>query len=241
VATFTTNLNVPTNPGLKIVAVGAGGGSIVSTDGVTWTAGAAFNSVAPSLRAVATFGGNFVAVGDGGVTQATVDGVTWGVHPSNTTANLLGIGCSGDRCIAVGDGGTIVRTLDGGATWTTMPIATTPALKKVAFGNFGNNLGVLTPSINTWVTVGDAGAVLYSKDGGTTWTATPVASAGDFVALAYITKFMAIDSAGNSFTSADGVTWSSAVPTGLTAPRGAIGNGAGYVAVGTGGATASSF
>jgi photosystem II stability/assembly factor-like uncharacterized protein len=241
VATFTTNLNVPTNPGLRIVAVGAGGASIVSTDGVTWTAGAAFNSAAAALRGVGAFVGTFIAVGDGGVAQATVDGETWTAHPSNVTANLQGIGCGVDRCIAVGDGGTIIRVFDAGVTWTTVPITTTPALKKIAYGNFNNNLGAPTTVVNTWVAVGDAGAVLYSKDGGTTWTATSVAGAGDFVALAYLTKFMAIDSAGNSFTSADGVTWSSAVPTGLTAPRGAIGNGAGYVAVGTGGGTASSF
>jgi photosystem II stability/assembly factor-like uncharacterized protein len=241
VATFNTSINVLGGTGLKIVAVGAGGASLVSTDGVTWTAGAAFNPAAPTLRSVAVHAGVFIAVGDGGVAQTTTDGITWTTRASNSTLTLQAIRSSGERCIAVGDNGTIVRTVDQGVTWDLIPISGTPALKDVVYGNFNNNVGSPTTALNTWVAVGDAGTVLYSLDGGTTWNATTVPGAADFVAVSYLTRFIAIDSAGNSFSSIDGQNWTGPVATGLTTPRSAIGNGVGFVVVGAGGGTASSF
>src|SRR5882672_6032984 len=83
VAAFTVNLNIPTNPGTKIIAVGAGGASIVSTDGITWTTGVAFDAAAATLHAVAVNAGTFIAVGDGGVAQTTADGVAWTARTSN--------------------------------------------------------------------------------------------------------------------------------------------------------------
>ncbi len=241
VATFTTNLNVPTNPGLKIIAVGAGEGSIVSTDGITWTVGTAFDATKPTYRALAVNAGTFIAVGDGGTIQTTTDGIAWTARTSNTTANLQGIGCSGVICIAVGDGGTVLRSADSGATWTTQTVNGTPAFKRVAYGNFNNNVGAPTTAVNTFLAVGDAGVAYSSVDAGTTWTAVTVPGAANFVALSYLTRFVAIDSAGSSFFSVDGQTWTGPVATGLTGPRGLIGNGAGFVAVGTGGQTVSAF
>jgi len=241
VAAFTVNLNIPTNPGTKIIAVGAGGASIVSTDGITWTTGVAFDAAAATLHAVAVNAGTFIAVGDGGVAQTTADGVAWTARTSNTTANLQGVGCNGITCIAVGDNGTILRTVDSGTTWSVQAITGTPALKRVAYGNFNNNLGSPTTAVNTWVAVGDAGVVFFSIDNGLTWTATAVAGAANLLAVSYLTRFIAIDSAGNSFASLDGQTWTAPVPTGLAGPRGMSSNSVGFVAVGTGGGTASSF
>jgi hypothetical protein len=82
---------------------------------------------------------------------------------------------------------------------------------------------------------------MYSTDNGVTWTATTVAGATNFVAISYLTRFIAIDGAGNSFASLDGQTWTAPVPTGLAGPRGMSSNSIGFVAVGTGGGTASSF
>jgi photosystem II stability/assembly factor-like uncharacterized protein len=241
VAAYTSSLNNPSSPGIKLVAVGAGGASLISTDGATWSAGAPFDAAAATLRAVAVYVGIFIAVGDGGTVVTSTDGVTWTARTSNTTANLLGIWCGSDRCAAVGDNGTIVRSVDGGTTWTVQPVNATPAFKRVAYGSFNNNFGSTPLLINTWVAVGDAGAVFFSTDSGTTWTATTVAGAGDFTGISYVTKFVAVDSAGNSFASFDGQTWTGPVATGATGLRGMIGNGAGYVTVGTGGATASAF
>jgi hypothetical protein len=241
VASFNNSINVVGGTGLRFVAVGAGGASLVSTDGVTWTAGAAFNPAASNLRAVAVQAGVFIAVGDGGVAQTTTDGVTWTARASNSTQTLQGIASSGDRVIAVGDNGTIVRTVDQGATWELVPVSGTPALKDIGYGNFNNNFGSPTTALNTWVAVGDAGTVLYSVDAGTTWNGTTVPGAADFVAVSYLTRFIAIDSAGNSFASIDGQNWTGPVATGLTGPRGVIGTSNGFVVVGTGGGTVSSF
>ncbi|HUL64568.1 MAG TPA: hypothetical protein VLW55_08115 [Burkholderiaceae bacterium] len=238
VATYTTNPGVVT---LKMVAVGAGGASIVSSDGQVWTLGTSFDAAAPTLRGVSLNLGVFLAVGDGGVVQTTTDGIAWTPHTSGTSANLQGIGCSGDRCIAVGDGGVVTRTLDNGVTWEVEQVNSTPALKKVIYGNNNNNLGATAIAINTWVAVGDGGSVAYSLDGGATWATTTVGGASDFVALSYITRFVALDSAGNSFTSQDGQNWVGPVPTGLAGPAGLTTNGVGFVAAGTGGGVASSF
>jgi len=229
-----------TTPGLRLVAVGAGGGIVVSPDGVTWTTGVPFNVGSPSLRGVAVFAGVFVAVGDAGTTQNSADGITWTTHASGPTADLQGITCTTDRCVAVGDGGTIVVSVDAGVTWSAAAVPSTPALKKVAYGNFNNNVGSTTTAINTWVAVGDAGSVMYSIDGGATWSATSIAGAGDLVGIAYITQFIALDSAGNVFTSVDGQNWSGAVATGVTAQRGLVTTGVAYTTIGASGATASS-
>jgi hypothetical protein len=250
VAGFAASPNVPTAPGLKLVAVGAGGATLLSADGVTWTQSVAFNASSPTLRSVAIFAGVFVAVGDGGAAQTSTDGITWTAHAAGPTANLQGVWCEtlapsptfpfAPRCIAVGDNGTIVLSFDGGATWQVQAVAGTPALKKVMFGNFNNNVGSPGTQLNTWVAVGDAGSVLYSVDGGATWAATTVAGAGNFVGVAYITRFVAVDSAGNTFASVDGQTWSGPIATGATAQRAMVGTGIGYATIGAGGATSSS-
>ena len=226
---------------VRFVAVGAGGASILSPDGANWSVGAPFDGSAPTLRGVAVNLGTFLAVGDGGAAQTSPDGITWTPRASGVTANLQGIGCSGDRCIAVGDGGTIIRTLDNGTTWEVQQTSGLPTLRKVIFGNFNNNLGAPVININTWLAVGDAGTVAYSLDGGATWTATTVPGAGDFVSVSYLTRFIAIDNFGTSFASADGQSWTGGAPTGLAGQGGLVTTGIGYVGIGAGGATVSSF
>jgi hypothetical protein len=241
VAAFTASLNNPSAPNTKIVAVGAGGSTLVSSDGVAWTEGVAFNAASPSWRAITTFGATFVAVGDGGAIATSSDGVAWTARTSNTAADLTGIACSSDRCIAVGAGGTAVRSTDAGATWSAATIAGAPALRKIAYGNFNNNQGATSVSINTFVAVGDGGTVAISTDGGATWTTATVAGAGNFAGIGYTTQFVAVDSAGNAFASATGQNWSAAIATGITGVRALAGSGFGYVAVGAGGANASAF
>ncbi|HTT11777.1 MAG TPA: lipoprotein [Burkholderiaceae bacterium] len=243
-----TNLNAVvakvTNPGvvtIQFVAVGDGGATILSSDGATWTEGAPFDAGAPNLNGVALSTATYVAVGDGGFAETSTDGVAWTARATGATEDLHGIGCNGGICVAAGQDGVITRTVDGGASWEVQQTSGLPTLRCVAFGNFNNNLGAAVIAINTWVAVGDGGTVVYSTDGGATWTATTVPGATDFVALAYLTQFMALDSAGNSFTSQDGQTWIGPVPTGLASPGGMVSNGAGFVAVGAGGGTVSSF
>lgn len=242
VAAYTASLNNPSSPNTKIVAVGAGGASLVSADGVTWSEGAPFDAAAPSWRAITTFGATFIAVGDAGAISTSTDGVTWTARTSNTTANLTGIACSANACVAVGGGGAVVRSTDAGATWSAATVAGAPALRRIAYGNFNNNAGATTVTINTFVAVGDGGTVAVSTDGGLTWTTATVAGAGNFAGIGYTTRFIAVDGAGNAFASADGQNWSAAAATGITGVRAlATATGYGYVAVGAGGAIAASF
>jgi hypothetical protein len=242
VTSFTANLNNTSSPGLLIVAVGAGGSSVVSTDGIAWTLGAPFNAALPTLRAAAMVAGIFVAAGDTGTVQTSTDGVTWTPRATNTTANLYGAGCFGVTCMVVGENGTILRTIDSGTTWTLQPITGAPTLRRVIFGNFNNNLGSTSPiQINTWLAVGDGGAAYFSIDNGANWTALTVPGAGNIVALSYLTRFVAIDNTGSAFFSQDAQTWTAPVATGLSVPSAVTLNGVGFVGVGAGGQTVSAF
>jgi hypothetical protein len=259
VASYNTNLNTPTTPNLLIVAVGAGGATIRSSDGVNWSIGTPFNASAPTLRAVSWTGALFVAVADGGRIQTSPDGITWTVQTSNTTTNLHSITCVGTGCLAVGDAGVVDISFDGGSTWGTNVLAGgTVALRGAAYGDFDNNatgngvigIGGNTPtSITTWTVVGDGGTAYSSNivNPGVTaanWNAAPIAGAANLVAVSYTTQFVAIDSAGNAFTSERALpgTWSGPVATGITDPAGRMaGNLHGHVLVGSSGDNASSF
>jgi len=243
VANYTANPNVTASPGLRTIAVGAGGAALYSTDGsITWNVGRAFDASRPALRGITTAGAVFVAVGDGGTIQSTTDGITWTTLTSNTTANLRGIAYSGVRYVAVGDGGVLTTSIDAGVTWTAQTIAGAGNLRKIAFGNNNNstdNGGTL--AINTFVAVSDSGTAVVSNDGGATWSVVAISGAGELVGLAYITRFVAVDRTGNAFNSANGQTWSTAAPTGRSGLRALVQNGYGFIAVGDGGVTTSSF
>jgi len=93
--------------------------------------------------------------------------------------------------------------------------------------------------LNTYVAVGDSGAVVTSVDGGVTWTAQTITGAPNLVGIAANSQlatldstglaftstnitansqFVAVDTNGNTYTSADGITWSAAaIPPALPA------------------------
>jgi len=277
VTAFTGNPDFPVNPARLFVAVGDGGASIISTDGVSWRPGATSNTTASTLRAISTAGPAFVAVGDNGRIQTSPDGVNWVSQTSNTSVNLHAVECVVNLCLAVGDAGVIDASTDGGASWfvTTVGGGAT-ALRAVAFGDNDNNLGAggvigqnWSVAINTWVVLGDNGAAFETSavtGSASPWAAVQILGAGNFVAVAYSTRFVALDASGNAFTSLTGTTgtWSAPTPTGLTNPIAMSGNGHGstpplqltptfwistavndnshgFVAVGSAGANASSF
>jgi len=255
VAAITGSINVPSAPNLVFVAVGAGGAVIRSLDGVTWTSSVSTSGSAPNLRSVAVAQGTFVAVGDGGRIQTSLDGVTWTTRTSNTTVNLHSVHC-GNGCIAVGDGGVVDLSFDSGGTWTVQTLGGgASALRALAYGNFDNNetaanvVGVSgNTSINTWIIVGDNGTVFQSSNvsasvSSITWAAVPVSGAANFTSISYTTQFVAIDSAGDAFTSqtATSGTWSAAIATGITDPVSIANNGHGYVLAGASGDNTSSF
>jgi hypothetical protein len=258
VVVHTTTLNNPPVAGLLFVAVGAGGAVLRSGDGINWTLGAAFNPSAPTLRSVSLASAGFVAVGDNGRIQTSPDGVTWTVQNSGTTVNLHAVTCVSTACVAVGDAGLVDLSFDGGGLWTQQTLGGgTAALRAVVYGNNDNNetangvigLGGSAPtSINTWVIVGDGGTAFQTTTLGTStgtivWNPVPIAGAADLVAVSYTTHFLAVDSAGNAFSSELAIanSWTPAVATGVTDPVSIVTNGSGYVLVGAGGENATAF
>jgi predicted small lipoprotein YifL len=243
IANYTASPNNTTSPGLRTIAVGAGSAALVSTDGsLTWSAGQAFDASRATLRGIVTAGSAFLAVGDGGTIRSTTDGANWNVLTSNTTANLRGVAFGASRYVAVGDGGVLVSSTDAGVTWTAQTIAGAGNLRAIAFGNNDNSIGNGgTLLINTFVAVADNGTAVVSNDGGATWTVRTVAGAGELVGIAYTSRFVAIDSAGNAFISANGQTWSNAIATGRSGLRAIVNNGYGFISVGDGGVTTTSF
>lgn len=241
---YAINLNNPTNPALRWVAVGAGGASVYSTDGVSWVNGRAYSLSNPALRSLAHGGTSFVAVGDAGTILSSTDGISWTAYASGTTANLRGVARSATIYVAVGDNGTLLTSVDG-VTWTARVSGTTNTLRQVS------SVGT------TYVAVGDNGAIVTSTDGGITWTAQPpISGAPSLVSIASQSqlaqsqlvagatvnpRFIAVASNGNAYTSADGITWSAAVSTGVAGLNAIVSTGYGYVAGGNAGATAASF
>ncbi len=252
VAGYAANQNNPASPGLLWVAVGDGGATVTSTDGITWSVGTPYNSNSTAnptnqtLRAVIQVGGTFLAVGDAGTILFSTDGITWTARISNTTNNLRGITYGNGVYVAVGDNGTIRISADG-ITWGTPTVPTlTDTLRQVS--------SVLT----TLIAVGDNGTIVTSIDQGNTWIKQTTTALGtpNFVGIAShgvkyqhstlgevtALEFLAIDSSGNYYISPDGVAWTTAgISTGKPGLNGLISSGFGYVAAGNAGATVSAF
>lgn len=248
VAGYAANQNNPANPALRWVAVGAGGVSVYSTDGITWTVGRA-DLGNPALRSLTQVAGTFFAAGDAGTILSSPDGITWTARTSGTTNNLNGV-THGNIYVAVGDSGTILTSLDGN-TWTSRTSGTTNSLRQVT--SFGSII----------VAVGDGGTIVTSIDGGSTWTSqtlpgTPalvgVAAESRYVANDVVDswlgivpnfQFVAVDSIGNAYTtkssltSANGLTWSVPIATGAPSLNALVSSGFGYVAVGASGVPAA--
>jgi len=251
---YAANQNNPGNPALRWVAVGDGGASIFSLDGISWAVGNAYNPASPALRSLTQVAGTFFALGDAGTILSSTDGISWTTHISGTAANLNGV-AHGISYIAVGDNGTILTSSDGNiwTAQTSVTSLTTSNLRQVT--SFGSII----------VAVGDGGTIVTSKDSGATWTSQTlgatnligVAAESQLVAnavadpqLGFIStaQFVAVDSGGNAYTSVNGYTWSAvAIPTGKTTSTGAtslnalVSSGFGYVAAGNAGATAYAF
>ena len=261
VAGYAANQNNATAPALRWVAVGDGGATVISTDAnaAIWSAGAPYNASNPALHSVARVSGTFWAVGDAPTTggqatlQSSTDGITWTSRTSNTAKNLNGITYGNGLYVAVGDAGTIITSTDG-VTWT------------VRTSNTIDNLRQVSSMLTTFVAVGDNGAVVTSTDQGLTWTKrTTSLGIPNFVGIAsnlqHATlnhtgaaftslttgiaanmKFVAVDSSGNYYTSADGITWAGSITsTGVASLNALVSSGFGYVAAGNAGATVSAF
>ncbi len=228
--------------GLLYVAVGDALSAVYSADGVTWQLGQAPQAGEPNLRAIAHAGRRFVAVGDAGRIRYTDNGFNWFDRVSPTNADLAAISYATNRFIAVGAAGTAMVSGDG-VSWSLLATGVSANLRGVAYGNNNSTAPstVLSRAINTWVIVGDAGTVLYSRDFGASWSPVTLPGSPNLVGVSYGTQFVALDATGNAYTSTDGQTWSTAIATGVGAATGVAGSDYGHLVPGPGGALATSF
>lgn len=95
---------------------------VTSSDGVTWTEQASFNSVFSGIvTSVIWTGSKFYAVGGVGKAAYSSDGVTWtgvtGLATATVNRDILGIAWNGTVFCAVGYYGSIATSTDG-VTWT---------------------------------------------------------------------------------------------------------------------------
>jgi hypothetical protein len=93
--------------GSRFVAVGDGGVSYASPDGVSWQKG---TSATPEvLYGVAWNGASFTAVGTHAARVESEDGLAWTSVDVSTGNDLYSVRWSGGRLVALGRFGTILR------------------------------------------------------------------------------------------------------------------------------------
>ncbi|MDX8385590.1 MAG: hypothetical protein R8M11_03625 [Gallionella sp.] len=249
VAGYAANQNNPSNPALSWVAVGAGGASIYSSNGIDWHQGRA-DLGNPSLRSLMQVSGIYYAAGDNGTIEKSINGgMSWEPPLTPITTNNLNGISYGISYLAVGDLGTILTSSDGDI-WDVEP----PAIPATTA-----NLRHVTSIGTIMVAVGDAGTIVTSIDSGVTWTTQILAGVPNLVSVAaqphlvsnavadpllgYISnaQIVAIDSAGNAYTSTNGLTWIGPISTGIASANALVSSGFGFVATGNAGETAYAF
>jgi hypothetical protein len=193
--------------------------------GSSWQAGAAvttndlrslvFGGV-PAVAATSTTAEvvstlTYVAAGSGGAMYSSLDGSSWtALNYTSNTNQLNGAAYLAGVYTLVGDKGTILTTSDLSA-WTAR---TAPA------GISGKNLyAVANNGAALSVAVGEGGSIIYSADGGATWTAAAfsgTAPTKDLFAVTYSPlnvgtntagTWVAVGAGGSMVQSADGLTW----------------------------------
>ena len=195
---------------LHLLAGGETGVLLASHDGgVTWRTQS--SGTPNELRAFVLTPKAVVVIGARGTVRRSLDsGRTWAAPASGVTNTLRGVAAvDPNTLVAVGDAGTILRSGDGGSVWTRVASQTRAALRAVHFVDArlgvavggddllwrakrvvlftsdggvtwskaaapgGGRLYALAADANRIVAVGEDGAVIESRDAGTTWTSVP--------------------------------------------------------------------
>ena len=202
----------------QLVAVGAIGTILTSSDATAWT-------IRPSgttqpLRGVAGHAAQIVAVGDNGTILSSPNGITWTSRTSGTTNALRGVTWSGTQFVAVGVGGTI-RTSPDGITWTSRTSGIT------------NSINTVIWSGTQFVAVGSNGSIITSPDG-ITWTRRNGGTTEELITITWSgSQFFAFAASGTHTVSSDGVNWEWRSPTPQNV-QSVTWTGTQFVTVGTG-------
>jgi len=198
-----TKTQLGTNYSLSDVVVGngifvivtAGGATLTSPDGVTWTPNLV-NHV--QFERVAYGNNTFVAVGNdntGDSIFTSPDGVTW-TPTASFGSYAIAYGNNTFMVAGYDNTGDVIFFSPDGVTWTKTPLGTDDGLSGVAAGN------------GIFVAVAGDGATFASSDG-ITWTRrSDFLGFVPFAGVAYGNNtFVAVGGPGFLFTSPDGVTW----------------------------------
>ncbi|NWG27062.1 MAG: hypothetical protein HXY48_00860, partial [Ignavibacteriaceae bacterium] len=143
-----------------------------------------------------------IVVGDNGTVFTTTNGGTnWVAKSSGTSLQLRGAGFAGGSTFyAVGDDGVAVKSTDDGNTWAMLNTGTTERL-----------LCVTAVDQNVWVGARN-GLMLYSGNGGTTFSNMSSPAPDDIKDIQFINASVGFACGSNSFfmyTSNGGVNWTS--------------------------------
>lgn len=141
-----------------------------------------------------------IVVGDNGTVFTTTNGGTnWISKNSSTSLQLRGTGFAGGSTFyAVGDDGAAVKSTDDGNTWNTLNSGTTERL-----------LCVTAVDQNVWVGARN-GLMLFSSNGGTTFTSMSNPATDDIKDIQFINASIGFACGSNSFfmyTSNGGTNW----------------------------------
>ena len=133
----------------RIVAVGASGTILVSSNATAWTS--LPSPTTNFLTSVEAAPATWIASGDQGTILSSTDGLAWTRRATGTTRWIWRARWTMDRFVAVGFSGTLLTSPDG-ATWTPRASGVTNNLHDVVFVE------------DTWYVVGAQGTVLASRD-----------------------------------------------------------------------------
>lgn len=160
--------------GSLFLAVGANGAIVTSIDGISWAVQSSGTS--SHLYGVTYGNGLYVAVGSAGTVLVSGDGAVWQAASPQTALDLRGVAYGVNTFVAIGAAGALLTSTDG-VTWTPqVPIASSPFLNAVTYGNefYGTQ----------FVAVGNNGAIYTSTDG-VNWMSPSSGNTNHLYAVAY--------------------------------------------------------
>jgi len=214
----------------KFVAVGEDGIILTSPDGNTWelkTPWKGNHLFGVAYGEYSNGNGNhlFVVAGQSGAILTSQDGIGWTLQypwTNNHLRNnhLRGVSYGKGLFVVVGEGSSVVgkvsnilnfQTHHQGSPWEIKPVPV-EGQKPVEDKKTGNsiNLNAVTYGNNTFVAVGDNGAVFSLPDppDGASWTKQTSGTSNHLYGIAYGKDlFVAVGDNGTILTSPDGVEW----------------------------------
>ncbi len=186
--------------GTQFVASGRNGAfqsvSVVSPDGITWSAGGSLGVGNTAIVSLATDGSTIVGVGTSRAITSP-DGVVWTTRAIEA-GNFEGVAWSGAVFSAVANS-NIQDTSPTGVTWT--PHAT-PAFNNKHAVAWSSDLGL-------FAACGESGSLLnvITSPTGVTWTSQTVAAVASYVDIMWTGTSFVVLRGSRVETSPDGSTW----------------------------------